>query len=407
MQEVEILRLDHNGRGIGKLNNKTIFIPNTLVGEIVTVKNIVEKKRFIEAEVESWIKKSPLRVEPICPYFKECGGCDMMHMPYQEQLKYKIDKIKDIITRFSEFNPDLVKNIIYDTEHYYRNKVTFHVKETCGFYQKKSYDIIPVEKCYLISEEMNGLLQIIKKSIELQNISSIIIRSSNRTKETMVIFELKEKKTLDIKHSPLTDKVTSVYTLYQKEYQLIYGAKYLTEQLFDLSFHISPSAFFQVNTNVCEKLYHQVSTYLNPTKDDCLLDLYCGTGTIGLSLASSVGKVMGVEINPDSIRDANLNKEQNGITNAEFYASKVSDMIEDMQGSLVVVDPPRAGLDSKTILELKEIKPKRLVYVSCDPMTLVRDLKELSSTFHLEEITLFDMFPQTAHVECVCLLNGR
>lgn len=404
MQEVEILRLDHNGRGIGKLNNKTIFIPNALVGEIVTVKNITEKKRFIEAEVDDWIKKSPLRVEPICPYFKECGGCDIMHMPYQEQLKYKKYKIKDMITRFSEVDPNVIQDIVFDQELYYRNKVTFHVKEKCGLYKKKSYEIIPVEKCYLISDEMNELLNLIRKTVELQNISSIVIRFSKRTKETMVTFELKENKPLNLENA-LKSKVTSIYTLYKKEYQLIYGGKYLTERLFGLSFHISPSAFFQVNTSVCEKLYQQVKNYLNPTKEDILLDLYCGTGTIGLTLASSVKKVIGVEINPDSIHDANLNKEQNGIRNACFYASKVSDMIDEIGGNLVVVDPPRAGLDPKTISELKEIKPKRLVYVSCDPMTLIRDLKDLSSTFQLEEITLFDMFPETAHVESVCLLK--
>lgn len=406
MQEVEIVRLDHHGRGIGKLNNKTIFIPNTLVGEMVIVKNVIEKKKFIEAEVEDWIKKSPLRVEPICPYFKECGGCDIMHMSYQNQLEYKKDKIKDMITRFSDLDPRIIQGIVSDKEFYYRNKVTFHVKEHCGLYQKKSYEIIPVEKCYLISDEMNELLNQIRKHVDLQNVSSIIMRSSNRTKEMMLIIELRQRKVkFDITF--LKDAVTSIYTLYKKEYQLIYGKNYLTEQLFDLSFDISPSAFFQVNTKMCEKLYEQIRAYLRPTKEDILLDLYCGTGTIGLTLASSVKKVIGVEINSDSIRDANLNKEKNGILNASFYASKVSDMIEDLLGSLVVVDPPRAGLDARTIKEIKDMKPKRMVYVSCDPMTLIRDLNELSETFEVKEMMLFDMFPETAHVESVCLLNRR
>lgn len=401
-EQVEILRLDHSGRGIGKLNNKTIFIPNTLPTEVVTIKNKVEKKKFIEAEVSEWVKTSDKRVEAKCPYYDACGGCDLMHMTYPQQLQYKKNKICDILTRFSDFSTGLVKEIVYDTEFYYRNKVVFHNKEVLGLYKKKSYDLIPVEKCYLIDEEMNLLLKVIR-NMDLSCVKEVMFRRSNRTKEIMVVFSLNKYQKIDC--SKLKEHVTSIYTVYNNSYEKIYGNDYLTENLLGLSFDISPSAFFQVNTVMCEKLYTQVKTYLQASKDDQLLDLYCGTGTIGLTMASDVKKVIGVEINPDSIKDANRNKDKNGIRNAEFYASKVSDMIEELQGSLVVVDPPRAGLDSKTISELKTIKPKKLVYVSCDPMTLVRDLKDLSSDFDIKEITLFDMFPQTAHVESVVLLQ--
>ncbi len=403
-EQVEILKLDHSGRGIGKLNNKTIFIPNTLPDEIVTIKNKVEKKKFIEAEVDEWIKTSEKRIKPVCPYYGICGGCDLMHMDYPQQLQYKKGKICDILTRFSNFSTDLVKKIISDEDVFYRNKVVFHINEACGLYKKKSYDIIPVENCYLVHEEINNLLEKLR-IMDLSNVKEIMVRHSNRTKEMMVVFYLTNSKKIDT--TSLNSFVTSIYTAYNDKYTKVFGKDYMRENLLGLTFDISPSAFFQVNTVMCEKLYEQVKTYLKPTKEDYLLDLYCGTGTIGLTLADTVKKVLGVEINPDSIKDANRNKEKNEIRNAEFYASKVSDMIEDLQGSLVVVDPPRAGLDSKTINELKSIKPKRLVYVSCDPMTLVRDLKELSETFEVKEITLFDMFPETSHVESVCLLESK
>ena len=407
MQKIEILKLDHNGRGIGKLNEKTIFVTNALPGEVVTLKNIVDKKRYMEADVDEIIEKSNLRVKPICPYFYECGGCDLMHLKYDEQKKYKENKVKDIIKRFSDIDESVVKELKSFNELEYRNKVTFHVKETCGFYKKKSYEIVNMDKCFLISNKMNKIFNIVKKELPLEFISTFVIRESKRTNEVMLIFTLKNNFKLDDYLDNLKEKVTSIYTYFNGVYNCIFGKSYLHEQLQNFTFEVSPSAFFQVNTIVAEKMYLQALNYLNPSKEDNLLDLYCGTGTIGITISPYVSKVIGVEINSEAIKDANRNKDNNGVNNVTFYASKVSDIIDEVKGALVIVDPPRAGLDKKTISEIKKMKPKKLVYISCDPMTLVRDLKDLTTDFELVEITPFDMFPQTSHVECVCLLTIR
>lgn len=404
---VEIVRLDHNGRGIAKIEGKTVFIPNALPGEVVTLKNIVDKKRYMEAEVEAYLQTSSSRVKPICPYFGTCGGCDLMHLSHQDQLCFKQNKIRDMMERYAKIETNIIKPIVSCNELAYRNKVTFHVREKCGFFAKKSYEVVPINFCYLIDEKMNHVLELIKKEIPLEVISTFVLRHSLRRGEMMVIFTLKEAKNLLPYVEKLKKQVTSIYAYYDGQYHLLYGKKYMSEQLQDFVFDISPSAFFQVNTVVAEKMYEQARKYLNPSKDDILLDLYCGTGTIGLTMSPYVSRVIGVEVNASAIQDANRNKEQNGISNAIFYHGKVSDVIEDLDGALVVVDPPRAGLDKKTIRELKKIGPKRMTYISCDPMTLARDLKELSTDFEVVEITPFDMFPETDDVENVVLLKRK
>ena len=405
--QVEILRLDHNGRGIGKIDGKTVFVPNALPGEIVTLKNIVDKKRYMEAEVEEYLQTSSKRVNPICPYFGICGGCDLMHLSHQDQLHYKQDKVRDMMERYAKIDTNIIKPIVSCNELAYRNKVTFHVREKCGFFAKKSYEVVPIDHCFLMDDEMNSVFELIKKEIPLEVISTFVLRHSIRRGEMMVLFTLKESKDLLPYVETLKKQVTSIYAYYDGQYHLLYGKKYMSEQLQDFVFDISPSAFFQVNTVVAEKMYEQARKYLNPSKEDILLDLYCGTGTIGLTMSPYVSRVIGVEVNESSVQDANRNKERNGISNAIFYHAKVSDVIEDLDGALVVVDPPRAGLDTKTIQELKKIKPKRMTYISCDPMTLARDLKLLASDFEVVEITPFDMFPETDDVENVVLLKRK
>ena len=163
--QVEILRLDHNGRGIGKIDGKTVFVPNALPGEIVTLKNIVDKKRYMEAEVEEYLQTSSKRVKPICPYFGICGGCDLMHLSHQDQLHYKQDKVRDMMERYAKIDTNIIKPIVSCNELEYRNKVTFHVREKCGFFAKKSYEVVPIDHCFLMDEEMNSVFELIKKEV--------------------------------------------------------------------------------------------------------------------------------------------------------------------------------------------------------------------------------------------------
>jgi 23S rRNA (uracil1939-C5)-methyltransferase len=364
--EVEILSYDHQGRGIGRINDKIIFIPNTIPGEIVNIKVTKDKKKFMEGEVINFIKESPYRVKDLCPYYETCGGCDLLHIPYSEQLKYKQDKVNNIIKRYVGDNIKINDIIPSDNIYHYRNKVTYHIDgKNIGFYEKKSNKIVTIDKCLLLDKCLN----------EYQ------VDSINNRKE--IVLRTNVKEVLDNNKNKI----------------LINIGKY--------KYKVSLEAFFQVNTNVTYKMYEKIKEYANATNNDYVLDLYCGTGTIGIYVSDTCKEVLGIEINEQAIKDANDNKELNNITNIKFVASDVAKVIDKLgfNPSIILVDPPRAGLDNKTINEIIKMNPSRIVYTSCDPMTLARDLKILKEAYSIKEITPFDMFPNTYHVENVCLLE--
>lgn len=400
--EVKIDRLDHQGRGIAKVDGITTFITDALVDEIVDIEITQKKKKFNIGKVKKYIKLSKDRIEPICPYFKTCGGCDLMHINYQRELKFKKDKVINIIERYTSINSNKIKDIIYSDEYYYRNKVTFQVKEKIGFYDKKSYDIVPIEHCYISSKKINDLLSILN-TCDLRGISQIMIRT-NELEELVVIYTNYITKEIIDK---LKDKCSLIQ--YDDKYKLISGNEYIIDNIGNYKFIISPASFFQVNRNTVKMLYDKVLEYLKPTKNDIVLDLYSGTGTIGIYVSNYVKKVISVEINRFAVEDAKKNKELNNIDNIEFICDDVANVIDQFKENIdsIIVDPPRSGLDDKTIIYLKEIKPNKIVYVSCDPITLARDLEKLNELYETIEITPVDMFPNTSHVECVCILENR
>ena len=396
---VEIEKMDHFGRGIGKVNGKTIFIENALIGEIVEAMIIKEKKNFMEGKTVKYIKKSVNRVDAICPYFTICGGCDVMHLTYDEQLKYKENKLKEILKKFANF--ENVKNIVSSNELYYRNKVTLQVKETIGYFKKKSYNIIPIDKCLIADKRINDLIKLLK-NINLFGINQIVIRTSYD--EIMVVFHLNEDVSVNIASFDIVDTIISIYNKKQK---ILKGKGYITTKIGDLNFKISPTSFFQVNNLGMELLYNKVVEYGNFTKNDMVLDLYCGTGTIGIFMAQHCKNVFGIEINDEAISDALINKKINNIENIDFKAGDVGTVLKETNfyPNVIVVDPPRAGLDNNAINKINELKPDRLIYVSCDPVTLARDLNILKEKFNIIEVTPVDMFPNTYHVESVALLK--
>ena len=400
--EVKIDRLDHQGRGIAKVDGITTFVINALVDEIVDIEIIQKKKKFNIAKVKKYIKLSKDRIEPICPHFEKCGGCDLMHINYQNQLKFKKDKIINIIERYTSIDSKKIKDIIYSNEYYYRNKVTFQVKEKIGFYDKKSYDIVPIEHCYISSKKINELLTILN-TCDLRGISQIMIRS-NESEELVVIYTNYVTKEIIDK---LKDKCSLIQ--YDDKYKLISGEEHIIDNIGNYKFIISPASFFQVNRNTVKLLYDKVLEYLKPTKNDIVLDLYSGTGTIGIYVSKYVKKVISVEINKFAVEDAKKNKELNNVDNIEFICDDVANVIDRFKENIdsIIVDPPRSGLDDKTINYLKVIKPNKIVYVSCDPITLARDLEKLNELYDIIEITPVDMFPNTSHVENVCVLKNR
>lgn len=395
---IEITSLDHNGRGIGKIYNKICFVENSLPTEIVEPKIIKEKKNYIEAEVGKYIKKADNRIESPCPYFDKCGGCDLLHINYKDSLNFKQEKIQNICNKYLNKKIKLNKIIECDYNFYYRNKVTFHVKEKIGFYKNKTYDLIPINCCMIGDKLINKSIEKLNK-LNLKNINKIVCRTANN--KLMIILETKDEK-IDI--DCLKEIAASIYIKNNDNYKLVYGEKYITEELDNFKFLISPDSFFQINKNICLKLYRKIKEYVKDSSN--ILDLYCGTGSIGIFVSENK-KITGIEINKYAIEDAIKNAKLNNIENIDFICGESGKKLNNIKDNYdtIIVDPPRSGLSSEAIHNLFRLSPQKIIYVSCDPMTLVRDLNDLMKEYNIIEITPFDMFPNTKHIENLVLLK--
>ena len=395
--EVNIENLDHYARGIARVDGKPFFIENALPNETVIASIIKEKKNFIEGETIDFITKSNDRIIPICPYYDECGGCNIMHLDYDSQLKFKENKVKEVLKKFCNY--DNVKSIIGTNQYNYRNKITLQVKEDIGYYKKKSYDLVVIDKCYIADEKINNIINKLK-NIDLSNINQIVIRTTN--KESMLVFYGKKVINLDVNKFD----VNTIVCIADKSY-ILKGKGYIEEEIKGIKYVISPTSFFQVNTNGMINLYDKVLEYCGLNGNENLLDLYCGTGTIGIYLSKYCNKVFGIELNKEAIKDALINKKINNLNNIDFKSGDVKEVLKNNNfiPDIIVVDPPRAGLDKRVIEQIISLKPKKLVYVSCDVITLARDLNLLKEYFDINEVTPVDMFPNTYHVECVCSLE--
>ena len=392
---MEIIKYDHNGRGIGYIDNKIVFVPNTIIGEDVEVKIVDDKKNYSVGEVLKYNKISSIRKDNICPYYNICGGCDIMHLPYLEQLKFKQNKIVEIINKFYGGKVD-IKDIIYNKELNYRNKVSLKVDKKIGYYKKNSHDIINIDKCMLLDEDINNLIGKLNY-IDLGLNKNIVIRKN--TSGLMLILDSK------IDYDLIKNDVDIIYLNDKK----IYGED-LYEEMDGLKFIISPLSFFQVNKYNTINLYNKILDYCDLKGNETVLDLYCGTGTIGSFVSRKCKKVIGIEINESAIADANKNKKINGLDNIEFICGDSGKILKNNKFrniDIVIVDPPRSGLSELSISEIININPTKIVYTSCDPVTLARDLKILSEKYDVKELTPVDMFPNTYHVESVCVLERK
>lgn len=390
-------RMDDNGRGITYVDGKITFVPNALPNEDVEIKITNSKKNYNEAEVIKWNTQSKDRVQPICPYFEECGGCDLMHLSYEKELEFKKEKVENILKKFGGIDFKIEK-IISPTTLNYRNKATFHVDKKIGYYKKKTNEIIEIDKCALVDNKINDILNKIK-DFDLTNIYQIIIKASKNTDESMIIIKCSGKITEEFKKLDVTSIIK-----YDEYYEVIKGNDSIIEKIDDFSYLISPESFFQVNTLGATALYEKVKEYISLNGNENVLDLYCGTGTIGIFVSKEANEVTGVEINKMATLDAVKNKKLNHIDNIDFVCDDVANIfIKDIDAA--IIDPPRSGLDDKTINYLNNLNLKKLIYVSCDPVTLARDLKKLK--YKIIDITLVNMFPRTSHCESVCVLERR
>lgn len=407
MYEVEIEKLDHQARGIAHINDKIVFVENSLPLEKVKIKIVKENKKIMEAVVIDYIEKSIDRIESPCPYYNECGGCDLLHLSYEQQLKYKENKIKEIMNRYADIDESLIKKIVASPKHYNsRNKVTLKVKNKVGYYKKKSYDIVEIEKCLIANEKINQTIEEIKKIAIPSSINELVIRSINETDISLTIY-LQNKSNIDNFVNLLSKNIDSIKVTFQNNITKEIGKSNIIGRLEKYNYQMSQNAFFQVNTQQTINLYDKIKQYVRECNFPTTLDLYCGTGTIGIYVSEYASKVIGVEINSEAIENAKTNANNNNIKNIEFLAGDAKMILNrnNYDADLVIVDPPRSGLDAEVINDIFKINPSDIIYVSCDPITLARDLKLFKVKYEIVEITPFDMFPNTYHVECVVRLH--
>ncbi|MFL0268803.1 23S rRNA (uracil(1939)-C(5))-methyltransferase RlmD [Candidatus Clostridium radicumherbarum] len=440
---IEIKSLGFEGEGVGKINDFTVFVQGALKGETVKVKIVKVAKSYAHGKLIEIIKPSEFRIEPKCGIYKKCGGCQLQHMTYEAQLAFKTQRVKEVMERIGKLYNVVVHDALGMKEPFrYRNKVQLPVgyadgKAQIGFYAPRSHDIIDMDSCLIQDEAADKVVKLTREWITKYNVRTydensdsglirhIMVRKGFKTGEIMVVLITKEEKLpnskdfIDILVKNIEGIKSIVQNINPKKTNVILGDKNITlwgqdkitDYIGQFKFNISPLSFFQVNPVQTEILYKKALEYANLTGNETVFDAYCGTGTISLFLSQKAKKVYGVEIVPQAIEDAKKNAVENNITNAEFFVGQAEKVIPELidhgiSADVVVVDPPRKGCEKSLLEAISKMQPQRIVYVSCDPATLARDLgilKELN--YETNEIQPVDMFPGTFHVECVAMMT--
>lgn len=427
--QIEIEKMAFGGSGIGHLGDgRVVFVKKVVPGDVVDIEIIEQKKDFAFGAVKELIKPSPNRIEPDCQHFYNCGGCEHQNIPYDKQLEIKQSLVEESLNR-NQIEAKVEKIIPgSDKQFFYRNSIRFmfeldnknqlHISRHAP--DDKSLD--KIEKCLLQSESSNLIAKTILKHIN-ENIShkksfwQLKIREGKRTREIMVEIITSdhdlpgEKGVVDALKN--IDGVKSIYhtvapgkSLLSLKRRLIFGSPVIFEKIGHYTFQISPESFFQTNSEGVETLYNKIKEFADVKIGDEVVDLFCGTGSIGIYLSTLAKKIIGIEIVPQAIRDAKDNAKINHVQNIEFVCHDANNLaIQQYSNYIFIVDPPRAGLSKKLISELSETKWKRLIYVSCNPATFARDLKYFKEyNISAKKIQPVDMFPQTHHIELIAEL---
>ncbi|MDM0888680.1 23S rRNA (uracil(1939)-C(5))-methyltransferase RlmD [Clostridium perfringens] len=445
----DIISQGYEGEGIAKIDNKyPIFIEGALKGEKVKVRIVKVNKNFAYGKLMEVLEASEERVNPPCAIYKRCGGCKLQHASYKAQLDFKWDRVKDCVSKIGKLDPSIVKYPLgMENPWRYRNKVQLPIglingEVKIGFFAPRSHDIIDMESCLIQDEIGDKVVKLTREWIEKFNIRPynvdgeydekgivrhIMIRRGFTTNEVMVVLvtngenlpHKEEFVDLMVKNIPgiksiiqnINAKKTNV--ILGLESKTLWGEDTISDYIGDFRFNISPLSFFQVNPIQTEVLYGKALEYANLTGNEEVFDAYCGTGTITLFLSQKAKKVYGVEIIPQAIDNAWINAKENKVENVEFFVGESEVVIPDLinkgvKADVVVVDPPRKGCDKKLLDAITNIDAKKIVYVSCDPSTLGRDLQVLEENgYKTLEVQPVDMFPNTAHIECCVLLKKR
>lgn len=440
---VDIIDNGFEGEGIAKINNFTIFVKGAIKGEKVKILILKVNSSYAFAKILEIIAKSEYRCQEDCKSYKRCGGCDLRHIKYDKTLDIKRNMVQSLLNKTLKNQIKVNDTIGMENPFNYRNKAQYPVgidkegNSTFGVFANRTHDIIPIEDCKIqtkISEEIakyilkfiqENKIKVYDEKINRGTFRHIIVKVGMKTDEVMCVLVINEEKIKNEKQlvSELKEKFPKIKTIVKNINNkntnvilgnrniILYGDGYIKDKLGEFTFKISPMSFYQINPIQTEKLYNLAIQKAELTGNETIFDLYCGIGTIGIFASKHVKQVYGIEIIPQAIQDAKENAKLNNIKNVEFIVGDVefalSELIETrkIMPEVVFVDPPRKGLDNTTIQNLLKVEQKKIIYISCNPATLVRDLKTLEEKYEIKDITPVDMFPWTKHVEVVSVLG--
>lgn len=438
---LEITGMTAEGSGVGHVDGMAIFAANTVVGDVITAHIIKVKKNYAVARVHQVVTPSADRIKPDCDVFNQCGGCAYRHISYEAECKIKEQRVRDAFERIGGLDVELLPILSAENTNQYRNKAQYPVgeergKTKIGFFAPRSHRIVDCRSCLLQPDSFTAALRAFDKWIKDEKVSlydevthkgllrHIYLREAMATGEVMACAVVNGdsipkyehlvgdllKEVPNLKSLVLNINKEKTNVILGRECKTLWGDSFITDELCGCKFRISPLSFYQVNRVQAEILYNKAAEYADLKGNETLLDLYCGTGTIGLTMAKKVKNLIGVEVIPQAIEDAKINAELNNITNARFICDDASGAAlrladEGIRPDVIILDPPRKGCDETVIKTVAEMSPERIVYVSCDPATLARDcarFKELG--YNVQEAVPVDLFPRTVHVETVCWL---
>lgn len=392
-----IEKFDDFGQGITTIDNIITFIPNTVPKDVVDIEIVKKKKKYNVGKVVNYIKLSSDRVEVKCPYFYKCGGCVLQSLSYDNTINFKLNKVLNLFNKYNlSITPEIIKN---SNDYNYRNKIKLVVVDgKIGYYEVNSHTLVEINECIIASRAINKVIPLLK-NINIIN-GSIIIRS-NQLDEILIVIETNDK--IDIDIDKLKENIKLIGIIINKE--IFYGKDYLIECINDLYYKISYDSFFQINPYIASKLFNIVKENIDDA--DTVLDLYCGVGTLSLNVSLKAKEVIGVEIVENAILNAIYNAKINKCNNVKFILNDVQDAVGKINKKFdkIIIDPPRSGLTKKTIDIILDICPKKIIYVSCDPNTLVRDILLLKDKYSIEKSYILDMFSYSYHVESIVILN--
>lgn len=440
---LKIKRMGINGEGIGFYKKTLIFVPGALKGEEVFCQISSVRRNFAEAKLLKINKKSKNRVKPPCSIYKECGGCQIMHLQYDKQLEFKTDVIRQALMKFKPEgyeNYEIRKTIGMSEPEHYRAKLQFQVRSfggnvKAGLYAQGTHRLIDIKDCLvqdsLTQEMINRVAELLGKyklpiynERKIAGVRTVMIRRAQASGEVQLIFITSKRLDFDdvvielvrefpeLKTVAVNINASKTSDIYGQITEVIWGQESINEEVLDYGFSLSPRAFYQLNPKQTQILYSEAVKALDVKEDDDLIDAYCGVGTIGLAFAGKVKSVRGMDIIPEAIQDAKENALYMGFTNTHYEAGKAEDIIprwysEGFRANALIVDPPRTGLDDKLLNTILKMPPEKMVYVSCNTSTLARDLVTLTKVYHVHYIQSVDMFPHTARTEAVVKLQRK